>query len=205
MPAPARGYSLRLTLLALLAIGSSSCTVLQAPVSTPVVSREDTFHGSLAGLEIDAVPVRTWDANWALFEDFLPEVGLLPVWIELRNDRRQEVDLGSIEWKLEQGATRLSVANLNDIFKIYYKRRHIRMYSLNADREARKAMSKWLMPEGPLAASQTLKGFVFFRSKTPQTQEWTRGCVLIARGLPDHSGARGKETELEIPLFHANP
>jgi len=61
MSAPRRGVFLHVLLLSPLVGLSSSCTVLQAPVSPPAVPRELRHKITAAGLVIEAAPIRTWD------------------------------------------------------------------------------------------------------------------------------------------------
>ncbi len=151
------------------------------------------------------MPIRTWEEYWALFDDNLPEIGLLAVWVELRNTRPQEIDLSGVKWELQRGPESFHAADLGQVFKQYYKRHDVRLYSLNADNDARQAMSLWLLHTSRLRPEESQKGFLFFRLNSYQPPDWNRGTVLFARGFPGDAGERRARRNLELPLFHANP
>jgi hypothetical protein len=159
-------------------------------------------HGSTGGIEIDALPIQKLEDYWELFDDCLPEIGMVAVWVELRNKNTAGLDLSRINWELRRGTLRLREASIADIFKQYYKRRPVRFYSVNSDQVSRDAMSRVLLNTGRLGPSESRKGFLIFKSKSPQPPDWSRDGVLVARGFQPE--ADGPKT-LELPLFHANP
>jgi hypothetical protein len=202
MPAPKRGSLIPVFVLSLIAAAASSCAVLQAPVSPPSFTRDQMRHGSTGGIEIDALPIQKLEDYWELFDDCLPEIGMVAVWVELRNKNTAGLDLSRINWELRRGTLRLREASIADIFKQYYKRRPVRFYSVNSDQVSRDAMSRVLLNTGRLGPSESRKGFLIFKSKSPQPPDWSRDGVLVARGFQPE--ADGPKT-LELPLFHANP
>jgi hypothetical protein len=153
-------------------------------------------------VELSATPIQSTDDYWELFDDNLPEIGLVALWIEMRNTGSRETDLSRVRWELRRGTLLLREASADDIFKQYYQRRQVRLYSVNSDLIARKAMSGALMKSGRLQPSESCSGFLVFKSKSPLPQDWSRDGVLVGRGFPPRSG--GRKT-VELPLTHANP
>ncbi len=186
-----------LIMLAAIAAVCSSCSVLQAPLTPPSISPQDSYHAAADGFEINALPILTWERNWMLFDDNLPAIGILPVWIELRGSSGKELDLGSMKWELVRGGERLHPIDLQGVFKQYYKNHHTRIYSVKADREARETLSNWMLKQGPSGPAHSLKGFLFFRTRSAQPPDWNRGAVLAIKGT--------RRSTLELPLFHAHP
>ena len=202
MPAPKRGRLIPVFVLSLISSAVSSCAVLQAPVSPPSFTRDQIRHRSTGGIEIDALPIQKLEDYWELFDDYLPEIGLVAIWVELRNKSSADFDLSRINWELRRGTLRLPEASIADIFKQYYKRRHVRFYSIDSDQVSRDAMSRVLLNTGRLGRSESRKGLLIFKSMSPQPPDWSRDGVLVARGFQPE--AEGHQT-LELPLFHANP
>jgi hypothetical protein len=200
-----KGIFLHVFLLGSLAGLSSSCSVLQAPVSPPALHREQQYRISSAGLIIEAAPIRSWEEYWELFDDNLPEIGLLAVWVEVRNSRAQEVDLSTVKWRLMRGPENLSATGINELFSWYYKSRKLRFYSVNADKQSRQAFSKWMLPSSHLQPAQSQKGFLFFRSSSSLGADWNHNAVLVVRGLPAETETHDAYRNLELPLFNANP
>lgn len=205
MLAPRGGSILHCCAILLLvsAVGSA-CAVLHAPLAPPAVTPEGRFHLSAEGLEIEAQPIRTWEQNWELFDDNLPEIGLLAVWVELRDTSSKELDLARAKWELRRGADRLRPLSLDGIYENYYKRHHTRFYGVKADRDAREVMGKWLLDAGRLRPSESRRGFLFFKTASAQTPDWNRGAVLTLSRFAHVGGARN-DRRLELPLFHARP
>ena len=194
----------KLTLLAAIGAFCTSCSVLQAPLSPPTMSPQDSYHAAADGIEIDALPVLTWNQNWHLFDDNLPAIGLLPIWIEMRDSSGRGIDLGSVKWELVRGSERLRPAGLDRVFKQYYKNHHVRIYSVLADHEARETLSDWMLQPRSTGPAQSSKGFLFFRTQSPQSPDWNRGAILIIKGLAGGDYRRTGRRALELPLFHAH-
>jgi hypothetical protein len=186
-------------LLVSLAGASSSCSVLRAPMSPPAVPGEHRHRFAAAGVVVEAAPVRSWEDYWSLFDDNLPEIGLLAVWVEVRNDGPEEIDLGEVKWQLIKGSETLRAAGIDDLFSRYYDRRQLRVYNVDADKQARRSFSRWMLASDRLPPSQSRQGFLFFRSGSSMGPDWNRDAVLIARGR------RGAVRNMELPLFNANP
>ena len=202
MSAPKRGKLVPLIFLLLISAAASSCTVLRAPAGPPSFVQQDVHQGATGELEVKAVPIRKTDDYWELFDDNLPEIGLVAVWVELRNSGRDAIDLSRLRWQLSRGNFVFREASSNEIFERYYKLRKVRMYSLKSDQAAREAMSKMLLKSVLLRPSDTSKGFLLFKANSPQPADWSRGSVLIAQG--PQAGAGGRQA-LELPLDNANP
>ncbi len=193
---------LRFAALLLAAALATACTVLRAPVSPPVPTPENQYRASARGIEVEAVPIRTWEQNMLLFDDNLPAVGLLAVWVDLRDASTKALDLKHVKWELRRGNEKFPHVGLDDVFRQYYKRHHTRLYSVNADHQARQALAKWTFDDASLEPSGSRKGFLFFKARSAQSPDWTHGTVLVVNGLA-LEGSKG--SSLELPLFHASP
>ncbi len=202
MVAARRGRILPSALALLIAATGISCSALRAPLSPPEAAPQDRFRLSVSGIQIEALPVRTWEQSWELFDDNLPAIGILPVWIEARDSSSEGLDLTRAKWELRRGTEHFHPIGVDQLFKQYYRRHQTRFYSLNADRTARAAMAKILLPARRLPPSEVETGYLFFRAGSPQSANWTRGAVLEIRGIQSESR---KRRSLELPLSHAHP
>ncbi len=191
-------------LLTLVSAIGSACAVLQAPVAPPAPNPQGRYHLSGEGFEIDAEPIRTWEQNWELFDDNLPEIGLLAVWVEMRGTSTREIDMTRAKWELRRGVEKFRLMRLDSLYKQYYKRHNTRLYSVRADANAREAMGTWLFNADRLRSSESRKGFLFFQAASAQSPDWNRGSVLVVSGLAEEGGGRAGR-RLELPLFHAHP
>jgi hypothetical protein len=88
-----------------------------------------------------------------------------------------------------------------DLLKRYYKERSIRLYTMEADREARSRLENLLFRPGRLEPSADHRGFIFFRLDNAEG-EWTKGAILVGSGIRP---SQEKPLTLELPLSYAHP
>ncbi|PYV18537.1 MAG: hypothetical protein DMG07_03735 [Acidobacteria bacterium] len=194
-----RGFRSGRALLAIGALGGllPGCTTLRVPARIPDFPAGELVRTSVEQVALEAFPVEGREANWELFDDYLPEIGIAAVWVSVRNDRGAAVDLTGLRWELKLGSKVAASLGRDEVLKRFYKGRKVRMYSLAADRSARDALERVLFRPGKLAPGARASGFVFLKLDPGQISSWARNGVLVGRGarLQD-----GRQIELRAPL-----
>ena len=188
--------------LALLTCVFISCATLQAPMRAPTFAREQMRHTVRDGIEISVRPIVGEDEYLDLFDDDLPGIGMVAVWIEIRNARADTIHLRPDAWSLRAGVHSVSPMSVSEVYERYYEGRRMRMYSVQTDSAARTRMEKTLLAEGRVPPSDTRRGFLLFRIDPAAASGWSSGAVLVARDILLDSGTA---TTMEIALSHANP
>lgn len=188
--------------LALLACVLISCATLQAPMQSPVYTREQMQHAARDGIEIAVRTIEGEDEYLDLFDNDLPGIGMVAVWVEVRNTRPDAIQLKPDLWSMRTGARRVPAMSVAEVYERYYEGRRVRMYAVRTDGAARSRMQQALLAEGRIPPSETRRGFLLFRIDPAAAPGWSGGAVLVARDiLPDS----GTATTIEISLSHADP
>ncbi len=203
MPVPI-GESFRRHLLVILMLGPlvSACATLHVPSSAPTFKPEDLPRTGDNYMEIRAKVIDGINSYWDLFDEYLPEIGIAALWVLVRNPGPSEISLASAKWELRLGGEISTSIETDDVFKLYYKRRGIRMYSLVADQKARRQLQDLSLGRGQIRPGKEEAGFLFFRIPPSHNPNWARGAVLSLRDLRE---ANGNKTTFALPLIYANP
>jgi hypothetical protein len=180
----------------------ASCATLQVPVSEPTFSRQHFLSATQDGIRIGARPIVDEDEYLKLFDDFLPQIGIVALWVEVNNTRAEAIDLRPGNWYLRTGNRRYHASNVQDIFARYYRGRGIRMYAVGTDRTARRNMEKVAFPFGRIEPNLTRHGLLFFEIDPALISVWDRGATV---GVTDIRLNRGLKISFEIKISHAHP
>jgi hypothetical protein len=180
----------------------TSCATLQVPVAEPSLSQQQLLSATQNGISLGARPILEEDEYLKLFDDFLPEIGIVVLWVEVRNARSEVIHLQPANWSLQTGSHQYHALNIRDLFERYYGGRGIRMYALSTDRRARQRMEAVAFPFGSLGPGVTRNGFLFFAIDPALSSVWDRDAIL---GIREIHLDRGSKFSLEIKISHANP
>ena len=189
-------------LLAACGIMLSACATLQAPLQAPDIPPQERRHAAIEGIDISVKAIEREDEYWQLFEDYLPSIGIVALWVEVRNTSATSIDLQRSDWSLRIGDRSSPAMSSDQVFERYYDGYQVRMYSIQADRKARLRMERAAWQHGRIQPSLRREGFLFFRIDPGMASEWTRKATLLLHNLRLGPGAK---TTLEIVLAHANP
>jgi hypothetical protein len=189
-------------ILAAAALLQISCASLQVPLTPVSFSSDRTLHSGGAGIELRIRPILSQDEYLDLFDDFLPEIGVVAFWVDVRNTRDNAVEIPPSSWRLETGGRGIHSLSVQDVFERYYDGRRIRMYTIGADGTARQNMERIAFKHGRIEPSTEHAGLVFFAIAPPATRGWNQGAVLRLGGirLPD-----GSRVVIRIDISHASP
>jgi hypothetical protein len=180
----------------------SSCSTLQAPLHAPDIGPQEMRRAAIEGIDVGAKAIEAEDEYWQLFEDYLPSIGIVALWVEVHNTSAAAIDLRRSDWSLRIGDRSSAALSADQVFEQYYDGYHVRMYSIQADRKARLLMERAAWQQGRIPPSLRREGFLFFRIDPGMAAGWTRQAILLLRNLRLKPGVK---TTLEIVLAHANP
>jgi hypothetical protein len=192
-----------LSFLAALAGLEISCSSLQVPMKIPSFEQADMLRAGNYGLELAVKPIEGVHSYWQLFDDNLPEIGIAAAWVALKNSGSGTIDLKRAKWSIDVGGGR-TFGRLDNaqVLDMYYKRRHIRMYSVYTDRKAQQNLERISLRTRMLKPSTEVTGLVFFSTDPASAPDWTRRAVLQIRNIR----VTGKKPfELTLPLAYAHP
>jgi hypothetical protein len=199
-----RAKRVRLTALtSVLAAALSSCATLQLqrPLEAPVFPAQEYIHKNWNGVDIGVRPLVKEDEYLRLFDDDLPKIGVVALYVEVMNEGRTNLAVDPGSWFIRVGGRRFPALSVTKLFERYYSAHHIRMYSAATDSAARMELDQSVLKKGSIGPAGILAGFVFFRMDPGMAAAWDRDATLVARGLlADHRSAT-----MEIALTHANP
>jgi hypothetical protein len=180
----------------------SSCATLNVPAEPPRFDPTETQHASAPGVELGVKPILEREEYWSLFDDNLPEAGIAAVWVSVKNLSDREIDFSGVRWVLRRGMADQAALTSDQVFKIYYRARHIRMYAAETDRRARLAMERVRFQPGSIHPSAERDGFLFFHVYSSALQEWTGRGTLCAENVRLNDGIT---SSLQVHFTHANP
>jgi hypothetical protein len=185
-----------------LAITLQSCSSLRAPVEQPSFSEAEYRSSNRDGLILSARPVVTAQEYWELFDDNLPEIGICAAWIRIRNNGQQDADLAGTTWSLLIGEVHYKLLKPSQVLERYYKGRHIRMYTVSADRQALRNLEALEFHGGQLNSREENEGFIFFQMPPTLANNWVSGATLASDGI---RLANKTKISFRLPLTYANP
>jgi hypothetical protein len=191
-----------LTALLCIAVSTVSCSSLQVPVSFPGYETSRLSFSISEGIRIGVRPVISREEYQQLFDDYLPEIGLVAVWLEVKNNRPSTITMPRLKWKLQRGGTSLKQVDASSVLRCYYRRRKIRMYTINTDLRAKRNLESVMIAAGSISASGEKSGFAFFMQAQPISRDWMRHAVLVNRDIDLDDGRR---VEIQLPLTYASP
>jgi hypothetical protein len=181
---------------------TTSCATLQAPMSPPPLQPQEFLRGSREGIDIAVKPIVEEDEYLQLFDDNLPSIGIVTLWVQARNTRATAIELNPASWYIRIANRSFPALSVQSLLERYYKGRNVRIYAIGADREARLNMERVAFHQGRIQPSAEQDGFVFFHIDPSISAGWTHGATLVMQDLPLDKHSR---TNLEVALSHANP
>ena len=180
-----------------------SCASLNVPADPPEFKPEEMLRTSAPGVELSVMPVQGRDSYWSLFDDNLPEAGIGALWVSVKNLGDAEIDFSRVKWvMLRRDGTNQPALDGNQVFRLYYHARHIRMYAAENDRRARLALERIRFQPGRIAPSMNREGFLFFRIVPSSSFDWSGHGTLIADNIRFRDG---RMSSLQVHLAYANP
>jgi hypothetical protein len=180
----------------------ASCTSLHVPAKPPVFERAELRERAAEGLLLRARPIGERERSLELFDDDLPALGIAPMWVVIENGRPAAVDLRRAGWSLEVDGRRETALSSETLLDRFYANRKIRVYSLKADADARRALESLLFRPALLPPAGSASGFLFFKIDPTVRTTWARRGRLALRGV---DLGEGRSLEVVVPLAHAAP
>jgi hypothetical protein len=179
-----------------------ACTSLRVPTQPPSFKAEQFSRMERLGVTLEARPLRGTDEYWDLFDENLPEFGVVGLWIAVRNGQGSPLNLAKSKWILRTGAREYRAIDADEVVKRYYRRRGIRAVTVHADRRARSGLETLMLGPGRIPVSGMREGFVFFRVEPSPQADWMKGSSLIVRKIRN---AEGQSIDFDLPLAYATP
>jgi len=185
-------------LCAAMGLSFAGCTSMRVPRSIPNQGGSDVVSTTADGITVKVKPIVGREGYWELFDDNLPEIGIVAAWISIRNDRPDEVLADPKRWYLLSGSIASRRLRSTEVIDHYHKARKIRMYTVKAEQEACGRLDDIGLKPGRLPPAGSAEGFLFFRTAGPADASWHRHARVIMRGL--FSG-KERRKEIVIPLY----
>lgn len=179
-----------------------SCGSLQVPFEAPPIKSEELVKQSQKGIDIQAKAIEGRYRYWDLFDDNLPEIGIVAVWVKVKNIRDGSIDLNRTKWILELDGAKHKAIDVSRVLDIYYEKRSVRFYSQNADRQTRHKLHNIIFKPGSIASHLERDGFLFFRVDSGTEKGWSRNATLRAEEIRLEDR---QQTEIRLSLTHVNP
>jgi hypothetical protein len=201
-PGRLRVFSLSLSSLLCAAFFFTSCTSLRVPVDFPGYESAQSLNLSADGIDVFAKPLISRQDYQDVFDDYLPEIGLVAVWVQVQNTRSSDIMLAKEKWALRTGNRNRKQLDAPSILKRYYQGRNIRMYTLHTYTRARQQIEQSMIRDGKISSSMKLDGFVIFPIDKALQQDWNKGAVLMHKGIYLNDQ---KKVEIRLSLDYANP
>jgi hypothetical protein len=196
-----RAFKLTLgTLLCTLSF-SISCASLRLPVELPNYEAAQLLTLSIEGVNVFAKPLISRRDYQDIFDDYLPEIGLVAVWVQVQNARSPDITLADNRWLLRIGKHNARQLDAPSILKHYYRERNIRMYTLGSYTRSREKIEKLLIPDGEISTLMALEGFAIFAVDKSLQKDWNKGAVLMNKSI--YLDNR-KKVEIRLSLDYAN-
>jgi hypothetical protein len=179
-----------------------SCTSLRVPIGFQGYEESaQMLHSDTNGIVVEAKALTSRQDYMEIFDDFLPEIGLVAVWLQIQNTRSSGIDSSKNKWVLNLRNRSTKQLDANSILQRYYHQRHIRMYSVHTDSQARQDLEKLMIPSGQIGSSMEFKGFIFFLIDETQKLDWNKGAILINKDIFIQERRR---MEIRLPLDYAS-
>ena len=179
-----------------------SCASLRVPSSIPEFEPSAWVSVEKEGLDLRAVPLEGRSCYWEVFDENLPALGIVALWVEIRNGRRTPVTLTDARWRLQIPGGKTGSLDAVEVMKRYHSKAGTRIYSTAAEADSRGKLDHLLLAPGNLAAGQSRSGFLFFAVDPEQEVHWSQAARLIA---PPIRCAGWRAAIIELPLAYATP
>jgi hypothetical protein len=179
-----------------------SCSSLKVSTNFPGFDPAEMIHFSSDGVNFAVKAITSRQNYQDIFHDYLPEIGLAAIWIQVQNARSGKITLTPEKWTLQVGKRNMKQRNASAILKHYYRSRNIRIYTINTDLRARQNLETLMLPSGPIASSMKCSGFVFFRIDPTRALSWNIGAIMTNKDIYLDNGNR---ITVRLPLAYANP
>jgi len=180
----------------------ASCASLQVPAGMPSIENAIAVETEASDVQLTAVAFSGAEQYLELFDDNLPEIGLVATRITLRNESSQPLEIPSKPWALQIGDRQFKALDVEALLENYYKGRQIRMYTVQADETARLGILKLLFTPGQLPPKTSRDGLAFFKLDANHLTRWPAGAILLSKML---RLADGRKISLELAFSHATP
>ncbi len=171
-------------------------------MTMPTFRPDEMLRADRSGLILAVKPIQGVNEYWDLFNDNLPEIGIAAAWVKLSNSGSGTLDLSRSHWALQIGERTFARMETSEILTHYYKRRHIRMYLISADRRAHKELENIAFHWVRLRPSGEAEGLVFFHIDASLAPLWARSATLQISNIRN---AAGKGFDLNLSLAYATP
>lgn len=185
-------------LLVAFALAFCGCSTLHVPATVPVFGAAGSFHAETNGITLRARPIVAKESYSELFDDDLPQFGIIAVWATLENHSQNTVAVDPKQWYLLAASRRCPVLPVNKVVDRYYRGRGIRFYTVRTDERTRERLQRLSLQGGSLAPGSSAEGFVFFRIDGSAPPSWNHDATLMAKGIKP-GGER--KLEMQLPLY----
>lgn len=179
-----------------------SCATLNVPAVPPQFNPKEMLCINAPGVELSVKAIEGRDNYWSLFDDDLPQAGIGAIWVSVKNVSDSEIDLSKLKWVLRRGGTDEPALDGDQVFKLYYRARHIQMYGIETDRRAKLALEKIRFQAGRIRPRMVREGFLFFRVAPASAQDWVGNGILRAENV---RLTEGRTSSLQVHFAYANP
>jgi hypothetical protein len=179
-----------------------SCSNLRLPVDSPNYEHAQFLTLNIGGIAVYAKPLISRQDYLDMFDDYLPEIGLVAAWVKVQNNRASDISLEKNKWVLQTGNRSARQLNAPAVLKRYYHERKIRMYTLRSYNRAREKIERLIIPDGKIPGSMKLEGFVIFQIDKSMQKNWNKGAVLSNKGI--YLDVQ-KKAQFRLSLDYANP
>jgi hypothetical protein len=180
------------------ALAAGGCSTLHVPATVPDFSAAGSFHAEVDGITLRATPIVGKESYGELFDDDLPQFGIIAIWATLENHSKKTVAVDPQKWHLLAASRRCPVLPVNKMVDRYYRERRIRFYTVQADERTREKLRSLSLQGGGLAPGSSAEGFVFFRIDGSAPPSWNHDAMLMARGIK-LGGER--KLDMQLPLY----
>ncbi len=179
----------------------SGCSTLHVPAVRPGFSERESVEVETDGIVLRARPIVGRESYSELFDDDLPQIGIVAVWTTVENHSEQAAAVNPEQWYLMAESRRCPAMSVNKMVDRYYHERGIRLYVVQADERTRERLQKFSLQREELAPGAAAEGFMFFRMEGSAHAPWNLDATLMAKGIK-LGGAH--KLDMQLPL-HAHP
>jgi hypothetical protein len=179
-----------------------SCASLRLPASLPSINHASIVETRAADVRLTAVALSHAEQYLELFDDNLPEIGLVATRIIIKNESTQPLIVPRKPWALRIGDRQFDELDAQSLLKSYYEGRQIRMFTVQTDETARLGLLRLLFTPGQIPPHASQDGLAFFKLDAIHLTRWPTGAALISQLL---AFADGRKISLELNFSHATP
>jgi hypothetical protein len=176
----------------------TGCSTLHVPAARPQLAPRESVETAAGDVVLRAAAIVGKERYQDLFDDDLPQFGIVAVWITVENRGNREIAVDPKRWYVMAGTRRYPAMSPNEMVDRYYHGRGIRLYVLRADERARDSLGQLSLQRARLAPGASADGFVFFRTDGPAPASWNLEASLVARGI--RPGGEQK-LDMQLPLY----